>query len=330
MGAVSESEQDGPHEPLLGAVADHSTRRVPIASERDRAGAVRERLIGGEFDAAGEVVVLDGQRLAGLVPIERLLAAPVAAPLAELMDPDPPAVAPGTPQEHAAHRMIEHGEAGLALVDERGRFRGLVPADALLRVLVSEHEEDMARLGGYAAGSRQARGAAEEALTLRLRHRLPWLLVGLIGAMASALLVGAFEKELEEVVLLAFFIPGLIYMAGAVGTQTVTVLIRAMAAGVSPREVLGRELLTGLVVGVIVGAAFVVFILAGWGDQDVALAVGLALFASCGIATLVAIALPAVFQRLGRDPAFGSGPLVTVVQDLASIGVYFAIAVAIV
>ena len=80
----------------------------------------------------------------------------------------------------------------------------------------------------------------------------------------------------------------------------------------------------------IVGAAFVVFILAGWGDQDVALAVGLALSASCGIATLVAIALPAVFQRLGRDPAFGSGPLVTVVQDLASIGVYFAIAVAIV
>lgn len=330
MGAVSEREQDVPPERLLGAVADHGTRRVPIASERDRAGAVRERLIGGEFDAVGEVVVLDGERLIGLVPIERLLVAPAESPLSELMDGDPPAVAPGTPQEHAAHRMIEHGETSLALVDERGRFRGLVPANALLRVLVSEHEEDVARLGGYAAGSRQARAAAEEPLARRLEHRLPWLLVGLIGAMASALLVGAFETELEKEVLLAFFVPGLVYMADAVGTQTETVLIRAMAAGVTARAVLRRELLTGLVVGLIIGGAFLLFTLFGWGDVEVAIVVGLALFASCSIATLVAIALPTALQRLGRDPAFGSGPLATVIQDLLSIAVYFAIAVAIV
>jgi magnesium transporter len=63
-----------------------------------------------------------------------------------------------------------------------------------------------------------------------------------------------------------------------------------------------------------------------WGDGDVAFAVALALFSSCSIATLVAMTLPWLFQRFGADPAFGSRPLATVVQDLLSIAVYFAIA----
>ena len=74
-------------------------------------------------------------------------------------------------------------------------------------------------------------------------------------------------------------------------------------------------------------AAFLPFALLGWGDERVAVAVSLALLASCSIATIVAMALPWLFQRRGIDPAFGSGPLATVVQDLLSIAVYFAIAV---
>jgi magnesium transporter len=89
---------------------------------------------------------------------------------------------------------------------------------------------------------------------------------------------------------------------------------------------IGRELITGLVIGVVIGAAFLPFALLAWGDARVALAVGLALVASCSIATVVAMALPWAFQRLGTDPAFGSGPLATVIQDLLSIAVYFAIA----
>jgi magnesium transporter len=307
-----------------------ATTSVPTAAPDETAGAVRGRLAGHTFESAEDVVALDEERLAGLVSIERLLAAPADARIAEIMDADPPAVAPGADAELAAHRMAAHGGLSLALVDESGRFKGLVPPQAMLDVLIGEHDVDMARLGGYLAGSRRARRAAQEPVARRLLHRLPWLLIGLVGAMASALLVGAFEEELSTNVLLAFFVPGLVYMADAVGTQTETVLIRAMAAGVTARSILARELLTGVIVGVIIGAVFVVFALAGWGEADVALAVGIALFASCSIATLVAIALPTLIQRLGRDPAFGSGPLATVIQDLLSIAVYFAVVVAIV
>jgi magnesium transporter len=144
--------------------------------------------------------------------------------------------------------------------------------------------------------------------------------------MASAVLVGGFEDEIQKQVLLAFFVPAVVYMADAVGTQTETVVIRGMALGVPVRTVFARELLTGLVIGVLLGSAFFAFSLAVWGDARVAAAVAVSLGISCSVATVVAMALPYGLARLGRDPAFGSGPLATVIQDLLSIGAYFAVA----
>ena len=91
-----------------------------------------------------------------------------------------------------------------------------------------------------------------------------------------------------------------------------------------------RELVTGLVAGLLIGAVFMAFAALVWGDVAVAGTVALALVAGCSSSTIVAMALPYGFQRLGMDPAFGSGPLVTVIQDLLSIAVYLALATAIV
>ena len=233
----------------------------------------------------------------------------------------------GVAAEVAASLMAQHRRTAIAVVSADGRFEGLIPAGRMLPVLLREHEEDLARIGGFRAGSGRAHRAAEESVAQRLRHRLPWLLVGLVGAMASALLIGSFEDELDKKVLLAFFVPAVVYMADAVGTQTEAILIRGLSVGVTVREVLRRELITGAMTGAVVGVAFIPFVLAGWGDADVALAVALALFASCSIATGVAMVLPWLFQRFGVDPAFGSGPLATVIQDLLSIAVYLSIAV---
>jgi len=146
----------------------------------------------------------------------------------------------------------------------------------------------------------------------------------------AAGIVGAFEDQLEEAVLLAFFVPGVVYMADAVGTQTEAVVIRGIAVGVPVRHVMRRELLTGLVVGIVIAALFLPLAWLIWSDGSVAVAVALALFASCATATIVAMGLPYLLHALGRDPAFGSGPLATVIQDLLSILIYFAITVPIV
>lgn len=311
-----------------GVAGDYATSEVPIVSEAATLAAVRDALHGGAYEAAPDAVVLDDGRPVGLLPLEVLLAGEPTATVEDVMLPAPPSVAPDTDQEVAAHAMVRAAGRCLLVVDADGRFRGLIPADRMLTVLLTEHDSDMARLGGYVAGASRARGAAQEPVRRRLWHRLPWLLLGVLGAMGSAILVGAFDAQLEANVIVAFFVPAIVYMADAVGTQTETVLIRALAAGVTTRTILRREIVTGLIMGIVVGLVFFAFVAIGWGDLAVAVAVGLALVASCSIATLVAMILPTVFQRLGRDPAFGSGPLATVTQDLLSIAVYFLIVAA--
>jgi magnesium transporter len=170
----------------------------------------------------------------------------------------------------------------------------------------------------------------EEPVARRLWHRLPWLVLGLAGAALSAWVVGLFEGRLTADVQLAFFIPGVIYLADAVGTQTEALVIRGLSVGASMRTALRLEALTGAVVGLLLGVLTFGAVWLVLGSLDLALAVALSLFAACCVATLVAGALPWFLHRRGKDPAFGSGPLATVIQDLLSLVIYFAVAVPIV
>jgi magnesium transporter len=138
----------------------------------------------------------------------------------------------------------------------------------------------------------------------------------------AADLVGWFEAQLRLQVMLAFFLPGIVYPADAVGTQTETVIVRGLSVGVHLRRVVGRELLTGLVIGVALGLIALPLVWWRWGEGALAVGVALSLLAACSTATLAAMSLPWLLDRLGLDPAFGSGPLATVVQDLLSIVIY--------
>jgi len=131
--------------------------------------------------------------------------------------------------------------------------------------------------------------------------------VGLVGALLAAVIVGGFEDQLRETVLLALFIPGIVYMADAVGTQTETLVIRGLSLGVGIRRMARGELVTGVIVGLILAAVFLAVGLLAWGEADVILAVALALLAACTLATVVAMALPALFGRLGSTRRSGAG-----------------------
>jgi magnesium transporter len=310
--------------PLFGTAAAHATLEIPIGAASDLAGDVRRGLVGGTFDSVADVAVCDGTTLLGLVTIERLLAAPHDAPLGSIMDDTPPLVGPGTDQEVAAWRMVRQNESSMAVIDEDGRFAGLIPPQRMLTVLLEEHEEDLSRLSGVLHQTSQARQASEEPVARRLWHRLPWLMVGFVGAMLAAGIVGSFEHELAEDLTVAYFLPGVVYMADAVGTQTEAVVIRGLSVGVTIRKIVRREITTGLVIGSAIAAGFAPLGLVLWHDTDVVIAVAIALFVASSVATVVAMALPYLLARAGRDPAFGAGPLATVIQDLLSILVYFA------
>jgi magnesium transporter len=284
--------------------------------------SVLDRMRGVRFDSAVVVAICAEQQLVGLVTVERLLAAPDQAALATVMDSDPPMVRPGVDQEQAAWLAAQRGELGLAVVDEEGRFQGLIPPQRLAAILLEEHDEDMARLGGFLRSSASARSASQESVGRRLWHRLPWLAVGLIGAMLSALLLSGIEHEISANVAVAYFIPAIVYLADAVGTQTETLAIRGLSVGVGIGRVARREATTGFLVGLVLAAAMLPTISWLWHDVGLAAAVSLSVLAASTLATIVAMALPYLLHRFGYDPAFGSGPLATVVQDLLSILIY--------
>jgi magnesium transporter len=319
-----------PNPPMLAGIDLHLARRVPVAGPADVVADVRANLAGGKFDPVGEIAICEGpsdrRRLVGLVPMARFVAAADDVSMADLVDRDPPTASPGLDTEPAAWKAVQHGESSLAVVDADGQFRGLVPSGRLLGALLSAHDQDFARLGGYLASTESARHAVEEPLLRRLWHRVPWLLVGLAGAGLSAWLVGLFEGRLADDVRVAFFIPGVVYMADAVGTQTEALVIRGMSVGAQMRTAFRLEGVTGPVAGVAFGLVALPLVWLLLGSFELGLTVAIALAAACSVATLVACVLPWLMERSGQDPAFGSGPLATVVQDLVSLAIYLGVA----
>lgn len=313
---------------ISGTASEHVCTLVPVASPQTTAGELRESMAGVHFESATHIGVCDDGKLVGVLRVEELFGALTDAKVRDIMDADPPAVAPGVDQEKAAWKAVQHGESALAIIDNGGRFVGFIPPDRLLAVLLHEHDEDLARMGGFLRDSSMARTASEEPVVKRFWHRVPWLLVGLLGALLAADIVGAYEQQLQANVMLAFFIPGIVYLADAVGTQTEALVIRGLSVGVSIGGVVRREVYTGLLVGVTLAAVFFPIGLWRWGDASMVAAVALAILAACTTASAVALTLPWLFNRLGLDPAFGSGPLATVIQDLLSVIIYLRIATA--
>lgn len=314
----------------VGTAAAHASRNVPVAGVDDTVADVLARMRGQRFVEAGIVAVCTGRRPTGVVTIESLLAADDSARISTLMDADFPVVAGQQDQERALWKALHHDESALVVVDAAGDFQGVIPPHRLLAVLLEEHDEDVARLSGYLKSAAGARTASTESVGRRLWHRLPWLMVGLIGAMVSAGVMDAFQAQLERQVLVAFFIPGIVYLADAVGTQTEAVVIRGLSVGIGVERIVAREIMTGLAIGALIALMSYPLTLLMWHQSEVSAAVSLSLFAACSVAVVVAMTLPWAMSKFRVDPAFGSGPLATVVQDLLSILVYLTVSTALV
>ena len=297
-------------DPLVrGAVDSYLVTDVPLCGPDMPMSELHAMLTGRPYESTADVAVCAfdddaGHRLLGLIPLEKVLAAEPTRLARDLMD-DPAVVAPGLNQEEAAWKAAHHGESSLAVVDASGVFCGLVPLARLLTVMLTEHDQDLARLGGFLTSAASARHAMDEPIRARLWHRLPWLILGLVGSAGAAVLVRGFEADLMSDVRLAFFIPGIVYMADAVGTQTETLIIRGLSVGVPIRRVFRLESLTGLFVGLVLAALTLPAAWLAMGSLPLAITLSLSLIAACAVATVVAMSLPWLMSRGGRDPRTG-------------------------
>lgn len=168
---------------------------------------------------------------------------------------------------------------------------------------------------------------ATEGVSLLLRLRLPWLVVGLLLGLLAPLLVARFETVLAENLHLAFFLPIMVYLSGAVGVQTETIYVRNVD---KHRAKFGlyasKELALGLALGAILGSLMGLFAYLWLHDQVVALTVGIAMAINVAIAPIVALTTAYFLHKEHSDPALGAGPFTTVIQDIMSLAIYFIVA----
>jgi magnesium transporter len=319
---------DSPPHDNRQRAADLMTTAIPRAAPADSVARALSTLQEGPLEEAGHLYLVDAQgRLAGQVPVERLLAAGPEQVLSDLQGPPPLEVSPDDVAESAALLAVERHEADVTVVDEQGRLLGAIPIGRLLALLHEEHVDDMLRKGGV--GPAHPSPTEPHRTIDAFRARIPWLILGLVGGWAAAGIVGMFEKALQQEIALAFFLPLVVYMADAVGTQTETVLVRTLAYGRVPVLLhLWREGLVGLLIGGTVGIVAGLGLYLFGGYRQVALVISITLLATSCVATLVATLLPLALDRLGVDPALASGPIATVLQDLLSVAMYLGIATA--
>ncbi|MBL0029726.1 MAG: magnesium transporter [Rhodanobacteraceae bacterium] len=312
------------------SAASLATDDVPLAYPDDTIAVLRARLAARRYTCVSDIPVVsrEGGALVGLVQIEDAVSAADDTLIAAVMDADPPRIAHGVDREQVTWKAVQHRESALVVVDDDGRYLGLIPPHRLLETLLAEHDEDLSRLGGFMKSAEQARHATEEALPQRLWHRLPWLLIGLAGAFVAAGIMGRYEDTLGRMLVLSAFVPGIVYFADALSTQTETVIVRGLSIGIDVRGMLMREATTGALIGLAAACTVYPLVRLGWHDATLAMIVSLSLFSACVVATGVALILPVTLARFRIDPAFASGPLATVIQDLLSLLIYFAIATA--
>jgi magnesium transporter len=247
-------------------------------------------------------------------------------PIADLMERNLVTVEATDDQEAVAAKVADYDFLAIPVVDHEQHLVGIITHDDVIDVLQREATED-----AYLAG---AVGRIEEGyLTMPwfefTQHRAKWLALLFVGAMGTILALRTYQSAIEQVAWLVFFLPLLVACGGNSGSQSATLIIRALATGeVTPAlwwTVVWRELRTGLMLGLFLGTiAYVIATFMVSPIDALVIPITLVLVVTCS--TLTGSLMPLLFARLGWDPALMSTPFVTVIIDILGIVIYMNVA----
>lgn len=310
-------------------VIDHLLTKVPKVSVDDKVSQVFDLLRNNSrWDTVNYIYVLDQlNKLVGVASIKELLRAKDSKLIKDIMVKNPVGVSASVHQERAAVIAIEKNIKAVPIFRTGTReFLGVVGTDDILGLLHQDHVEDLLRFSGIAKHHPTVDiFKAKPAALFKLR--IPWLLIGLVGGMLASALVSKFEPTLSKEIALTFFIPVVVYISNAISIQTQALLIRLLASRqVKSWNFLKKEIFVSFFLALT--ASLVISIYAGmWlGSATVALIVGLAILTSTLVAVTISVAIPLALYKAKKDPALGSGPFSTAVQDISTLVIYLMIA----
>jgi magnesium transporter len=259
------------------------------------------------------VVDRDDAYLGRFAPV-RLLQFPPETRITEVMKKEAEPVLADLDQEEVAARFDEVDAVELPVVNGRGRLLGCITADDIFEVMEEEYSEDIARTVG--AGDE---ASISDPMLVSSRRRVPWLAVNLATAFVAASVIGSFRDTVQEVVMLAAFMPIIAGIGGNAAQQSLGLTIRAIATDeigrVNALHAIVKEVAVGALNGFLVGLAAAAVALAWTRDPMLAAVVVLAMVLNLIAAGLVGVAVPLAVRFFRGDPALGSTIFVTAVTD---------------
>jgi magnesium transporter len=304
------------------SVSEDSTVDAALESVRASARA-------GRKEAMYAIYAVDGAgRLRGVFSLRELLAAPPGSRVSDIASQDVVSVPPTADREEVARLTSKYDLVAVPVIDAtKGRLLGVVTVDDVIDAIVEEQTEDVQRLG---AVEPLEAPYFQSSFWSIARKRAGWLVVLFLAELLTATAMARYEATLASALVLVFFVPLIISSGGNSGSQSATLITRALAVGDvdlrDTRRVLAREGMQGIALGAFLGVFGFARVILGGEAVAVALVVGVTLLAVVVTGTLVGATLPLIFTRLGFDPAIASSPFVASFVDVAGILIYFSVA----
>lgn len=260
--------------------------------------------------------VLDARnRLQGIVNLRQLVVSSPDTRIEDVMATDVLSVAPGTDQEEAASLLQRYRLRTLPVVGEDGVLEGIITSDDIIDVITEEATEDMYRMAGLAGEE-----TVFSPIQMSARRRIPWLVVNVFTLFAAGAVIAAFEGTIERAAALAIFMPIIAGVGGNAGIQTITIVVRGMTLGeVEPRDarrILGRELILGILRGVLFGLLVGGIALLWQGTWGWGVVVGVAMMLNMLVAGILGSIIPLGLKALNQDPASASSVFLTACTDM--------------
>ncbi|GIK83689.1 MAG: hypothetical protein BroJett025_03110 [Patescibacteria group bacterium] len=315
----------------LNSVGREITTKVPIALPGQSISSVSSKL--HEFaetsTSINYIYVVDEEKnLHGVLSVKELLRDETHTLIKEIMTKNLVVTHVQVNRKRAAHLAIKHNIKAVPVLDENKKFVGVLTSDKILAILYEEHKKKLYRSAGIIIFPGKFGTILEQGVWHAFISRLPWIIVGLVGGIFAAQIFEIFEGVIEKNLILAAFVPLVVYISSAVGTQTQTFFVRDIAFNPKLDLVpyLIKQFITSSLIGLICWGIVLLLVSLFWNSFFIGLVIGLAIFVAMSLSTIVAIGIPYILTLKKQDPASGSGPFATILQDLISIFIYFLIA----
>ncbi|MBR1942671.1 magnesium transporter [bacterium] len=291
---------------------------------------VRDRADEDNIDLYYVYVTDKQEHLLGVVSLKSLLRSSLKTKIEDLMNSDIVKLHIDDYRDAVLDVFMKYQFDSLPVVDQYNHLRGVVTWDDIQDAAEEETTEEIYASSGIATGSIDEDEILEGSIFTSIRARTPWLFVTLIGELIAVNVANCYGKTLQALPVIAIFMPLLAGLAGNIGTQSITIIVRGLSTGQvtlgSTLKHIFRESAIGFLIGAFFGALVMLFT---WGWQnsiELGLIVGLAMAINMSLATLIGTLTPFAMEKMNIDPAVASGPVIATAIDVLGLAVYFSLA----